>query len=95
MPDMIRQVDYYYTMAPDKAGEGARLRQARRVPARLLGVGLSQLVRLEAATQPSLFESPEPARETERDRQLARVIDQVRQKFGPDALGRGGTRENA
>ncbi len=25
MPDMIRQVDYYYTMAPDKAGEGARL----------------------------------------------------------------------
>ena len=73
----------------------ARLRQARRVPARLLGVGLSQLVRLEAATQPSLFESPEPARETERDRQLARVIDQVRQKFGPDALGRGGTRENA
>jgi len=73
----------------------ARLRQARRVPARLLGVGLSQLVRLEVATQPSLFESPEPARETERDRQLARVIDQVRQKFGPDALGRGGTRENA
>src|SRR5256885_1458198 len=25
MPDIIRQVDYYYTMAPDKAGEGARL----------------------------------------------------------------------
>ena len=72
-----------------------RLRQARRVPARLLGVGLSQLVRLEAGMQPSLFESPEPARETERDRQIARVIDEVRQKFGPDALGRGGARENA
>src|SRR5712691_1624956 len=72
----------------------ARLRQARRVPARLLGVGLSQLVRLEAGMQPSLFESPEPARETERDRQIARVIDEVRQKFGPDALGRGGAREN-
>src|SRR5256712_10051036 len=30
MPDMIRQVDYYYTMAPDKAGEGARLLGALR-----------------------------------------------------------------
>ena len=25
MPDMIRQTDYFYTMAPDKPGEGARL----------------------------------------------------------------------
>ena len=25
MPDYIRRVDYYYTMAPDKPGEGARL----------------------------------------------------------------------
>jgi len=30
-----------------------------------------------------------PPRETERDRTLSRVIDQVREKFGPDALGRG------
>src|SRR2546430_2663699 len=30
MPDMIRQVDYYYSMAPDKAGEGARLLSALR-----------------------------------------------------------------
>ncbi|HLQ22135.1 MAG TPA: hypothetical protein VK132_02955, partial [Gemmatimonadales bacterium] len=30
MPDMIRQVDYYYTMAPDKSGEGARLLGALR-----------------------------------------------------------------
>src|SRR3989454_462873 len=73
----------------------ARLRVARRMPARLLGVALSQLVQQEAGTQASLFELPEPARETERDRQIARVIDEVRQKFGPDALGRGGTRENA
>jgi hypothetical protein len=29
-----------------------------------------------------------PALETERDRTLSRVIDQVREKFGPDALGR-------
>jgi len=26
--------------------------------------------------------------ETERDRTLSRVIDEVREKFGPDALGR-------
>src|SRR5438445_26758 len=71
----------------------ARLRVARRMPARLVGVALSQLVQQEAGTQASLFESAEPARETERDRQIARVIDEVRQKFGPDALGRGGTRE--
>lgn len=25
MPDMIRKVEYYYTTAPDKPGEGARL----------------------------------------------------------------------
>jgi len=25
MPDTIRQADYFYTMAPDKPGEGARL----------------------------------------------------------------------
>lgn len=25
MPDTIRKVDYYYIMAPDKAGEGARV----------------------------------------------------------------------
>ncbi len=25
MPDMIRKVDYYYTTAPDKPGEGARV----------------------------------------------------------------------
>src|SRR5438309_7722842 len=73
----------------------ARLRAARRVPARLLGLALFQLGPQAAGTQASLFESPEPTRETERDRQIARVIDEVRQKFGPDALGRGGTRENA
>jgi hypothetical protein len=30
MPDTIRQMDYYYTIAPDKAGEGARLLGALR-----------------------------------------------------------------
>jgi DNA polymerase-4 len=74
-----------------------RLRAARRVPARLLGVALSQLVRAAADDQLSLL-APEPPRasdpsaETERDRVLARVIDEVRERFGPDALGRGAAR---
>lgn len=68
-----------------------RLRAARRVPARLLGVSLSQLVRTDAAVQLSLMpQAPGSAVETERDRALARVIDEVRGRFGPKALGRGG-----
>lgn len=30
MPDTIRKVDYYYIIAPDKAGEGARVLSALR-----------------------------------------------------------------
>ena len=70
----------------------ARLRAARRVPARLLGVALSQLVRQGGEGQLSLLETPGTTLETERDRVISRVIDEVREKFGPDALGRGGAR---
>src|SRR5712692_1942955 len=71
----------------------AKLRAARRVPARLLGVALSQLVRADAGGQLSLFApqlaaAPPPA-ETERDRKLARVIDELRERFGPDVVARG------
>ena len=69
-----------------------RLRAARRVPARLLGVALSQLVRTGGEGQLSLLESPGNTLETDRDRVISRVIDEVREKFGPDALGRGGAR---
>lgn len=71
----------------------AKLRRARRVPARLLGVALSNLVPAEAGTQLSLLdEAPglQPGLETERDRAISRAIDRVRDKYGPDALGRGG-----
>ncbi|HXL35198.1 MAG TPA: DNA polymerase IV [Gemmatimonadales bacterium] len=69
-----------------------RLRAARRVPARLLGVALSQLVRAGGESQLSLLESAGTTVETERDRVISRLIDEVREKFGPDALGRGGAR---
>ncbi len=67
-----------------------RLRAARRVPARLLGIALSQLVRAGGEGQLSLLESAGDTLETDRDRVISRVIDEVREKFGPDALGWGG-----
>jgi hypothetical protein len=69
-----------------------RLRAARRVPARLVGVSLSGLAAPSLESQLSLLEPPAEALETERDRTIARVIDTVRERFGHDALGRGGSR---
>lgn len=64
-----------------------KLRAARRVPARLLGVGLSSLHADSAADQLMLFEAgDERADETERDRRLARTIDQVRARFGDKGI---------
>ncbi len=61
----------------------AKLRRARRVPARLLGVGLSSLSADAEADQLTLFaERDTKLTETDRDRVLARTIDRVRAKFG-------------
>jgi len=68
-----------------------KLRAARRMPARLLGVAVSQLVTPDATAQLSLLAAVRPL-ETERDRTISRVIDEVREKFGSDALGRGQAR---
>jgi DNA polymerase-4 len=67
----------------------AKLRAARRVPARLVGVALSGLVRADADPQLSFLAEPGGSRETERDRTIARIMDDVRERFGPDALRRG------
>ncbi len=67
----------------------ATLRKARHVPARLLGVGLSQLLREGAPDQLTLFESAPQGVETERDRTLSRMVDQIRDRYGPDAAGWG------
>jgi DNA polymerase IV len=72
----------------------AKLRAARRVPARLLGVALSNFIEPGAAMQLSLLDDlPGSAIETVRDRAISQVLDTVREKFGPDALGPGGARE--
>ena len=64
-----------------------KLRSARRVPARLIGVGLSSLTMDSAADQLTLFERKDSTTdETERDRVLARTIDRVRAKFGDKGI---------
>jgi DNA polymerase-4 len=65
----------------------AKLRKARKVPARLLGVGLSSLAADADADQLALFEKRvEKTDETDRDRALARTIDRVREKFGDKGI---------
>jgi len=64
----------------------AKLRQARRVPARLVGVRLSGLTKAHDRDQMAMLGSDE----TERDRGLARAIDRVRGKYGPKSISPGG-----
>jgi DNA polymerase-4 len=69
-----------------------KLRQARPVPARLLSVSLSHFGAAETDEQLGLFadSNAAPALETERDRRLADAIDAARDKYGRDAVQRGG-----
>jgi DNA polymerase-4 len=68
----------------------AKLRAARTVPARLVGVSLSQLYPADERVQLSLFDLAEAEGiESERDRTIAHAVDRVRERFGPDALKRG------
>src|SRR5213075_1328756 len=65
----------------------AKLRAGRRVPARLLGVGLSSLAADPRADQLVLFEHrTDPLAETDRDRAIARTVDQVRARFGTKGI---------
>jgi len=64
----------------------AKLRQGRRVPARLLGVALSSLAQDPKADQLALFKAADPNIDTDRDRALARSVDRVREKFGSKGI---------
>lgn len=68
------------------------LRTKRHVPARYLSVVLSGLGDGAHVDQLPLFEEMATPGETERDRALARSVDRVREKFGRDAVRRGGSR---
>ncbi len=70
----------------------AKLRRARRVGARLLGVGLSGFGAEGAAVQLPLFDgavAPAAASappEGERERALVRTVDELRRRFGANAI---------
>lgn len=63
-----------------------KLRVARRVPARLIGVALSGLSEDPRADQLTLFAGDRDAVETDRDRAIARTVDKVRKKFGAKGI---------
>lgn len=65
-----------------------KLRRARNVPARLLGVGLSNFS-APAARQLALFDAAAAPLESERDRELSRAVDAVRARFGRGAIAPG------
>jgi DNA polymerase-4 len=65
----------------------AKLRSARRVPARLLGVALSSLAQDPKADQLTLFAADRNQLvDTDRDRALARSVDRVREKYGSKGI---------
>jgi DNA polymerase IV len=63
-----------------------KLRVARRVPARLIGVALSGLSEDPKADQLTLFAADGDTVETDRDRAIARTVDKVRKKFGAKGI---------
>jgi DNA polymerase IV len=64
-----------------------KLRNARRVPARLIGVALSSLAQDPEADQLALFsQKANPDADTARDRVLSKAVDRVREKFGPRSV---------
>lgn len=64
-----------------------KLRKARRVPARLLGVALSGLAADPRADQLALFDERKSRLvESDKDRGLARAVDKVRAKYGDKAV---------
>lgn len=66
------------------------LRNKRPVPARLLGVSLSKITPDDVVDQMALFEQDSGEKlESTRDRDLSRALDQVKERFGGDAVARG------
>ena len=83
MPDPVESDHAIYEVARELL---TQLRARRRTPARLLGVAASGLVNREEPAQLGLFPGLE-AGEQERDRRVSRVMDDVKDRFGDDAIG--------
>ena len=82
LPDPVETDHAVYAVALPLLRE---LRARRRRGVRLIGVGLSSLVEREAPRQLGLFTNEDPL-ESDRDRTLARVVDDLRDRFGSRAL---------
>ena len=65
-----------------------KLRRARRIPARLLSVALTNFT-APPARQLALFDAGTPPLETPRDLEVSRAMDAVRAKFGRGAIAPG------
>ena len=65
-----------------------KLRKARRIPARLLSVALSNFT-APPTKQLALFDAGAAPLETPRDLEVSRAMDAVRAKFGRDAIAPG------
>lgn len=86
LPDPVESDPVIYDAA---RGLLADLRGKRRTPARLLGVGLSNLVDHVDPGQLGLFGEGDRM-ETERDRTLSRTVDDLKTRFGDRAVLPGG-----
>ena len=82
LPDPVEADQAVFTVA---RGLLAHLRARKRTPVRLLGVALSGLVERDAPRQLGLFGEGAGA-ETERDRALSRVSDDLRARFGDKGI---------
>ncbi len=78
----------YQAIAPVAVELLRRLRTARRVSARLVGVTLSQLTSDDGADQLPLFDGV-AAGETPKQRRIAAAVDHLRSRLGRDAIGFG------
>jgi len=78
LPDPVETDHAVYAVALPLLRE---LRQRRRAPVRLLGVGLSGLTERDTPAQLGLFPGSDPV-ESDRDRMLARVVDDLCDRFG-------------
>jgi DNA polymerase-4 len=70
----------------------AKLRARHRGPARLVGISLSNLTSARSAEQLAMFDVPAVEGvipENERDRDLSRAVDRVRERFGDAAIRTG------
>jgi len=81
----------YQAVAPIAGELLQRLRGARRVPARLVGVSLSQLTDAGGADQLALFEGATAESETAKQRRIAAAVDHLRSRLGRDVIGFGPT----